>query len=217
MDTQRPRSLRSIEEKMEGLDTGSLRYQILQSAKNFKTSWIELGRALYSVWKDRLYKEWGYQKFEAYAAKEIGVRKQTAMKLLKSYYFLEKEEPAYLKEGYVSASEPARLPNYEAVNLLRLAKGRKALDNQDYAHLKRGVFQEGKDPSILRKDLTALIRQRQELEPEEALEKRKMATVRRLISTLKSLKKEIEIGKLLPVPIIKEAAALISKLEEQLP
>jgi len=217
MEAQKTKSLRNIEEKMEGLDTNSLRYHILQSAKNFKTSWIELGRALYSVWKDKLYKEWGYQKFEAYTAKEIGIRKQTAMKLLKSYYFLEKEEPAYLKEGYASASEPARLPNYEAVNILRLAKDRRALDNQDYAHLKRQVFQEGKDPSTLRKDLTTLIRQREELEPAEALEKRKTATLKRLLSTLKSLKKEIEIGKLLPASIIKEAAALISKLEEQLP
>ena len=82
------KSLQNIEEKMKGLDENSLRYHILESAKSFKTSWVELGRSLYSVWKDKLYKEWGYSTMDAYTGKEIGIRKQTAMKLLKSYYFL---------------------------------------------------------------------------------------------------------------------------------
>ncbi len=54
-----PKSLRNIEEKMSSLEEGSLRYHVLESAKNFKSSWIELGRSLYSVFKDKLYKEWG--------------------------------------------------------------------------------------------------------------------------------------------------------------
>jgi len=61
--------------------------------------------------------------------------------------------------------------------------------------------------------LTSLIRQREELEPEEAYQKRRFATVKRFLNTLKSLKKEIEVSKILPAAIIKEVAALISKLE----
>lgn len=210
------KSLDTIEEKMKDMDQNSLRYHILDNAKKFKTSWIELGRALYSVWKDKLYKEWGYSTIDAYTAKEIGIRKQTAMKLLRSYYFLEKEEPMYLKEDYVDSSSAATLPSYESVDILRLAKNKKGLDNQDYAHLKKEVFEKGKDHREVKKDLTALIRQREELEPEEAYQKRRLSTLRRFLGTLKAIKEEAEINKLLPVPILKEAASLIQKLEAEL-
>lgn len=216
MDHSKTKSLRGIEEKMENLDTGSLRYHILESAKDFKTSWIELGRALYSVWKDKLYKEWGYANFDTYITREIGIRKQTSMKLLRSYYFLEKEEPEYLKNDYLKASNPAQVPGYESIDVLRMAKNKKTLDSEDYANLKKEIFEEGKDAVQLKRNLSALIRQRNELEPEEAWEKRKLSTVRRFLGVLKALKQEIESQKLLPAPIIKEAASLIKKLEEEI-
>ena len=40
------RSLERLEEKMTGVEKDSIRYRVLQSAKNFKTSWIDLGQAL---------------------------------------------------------------------------------------------------------------------------------------------------------------------------
>jgi hypothetical protein len=211
----KPKSLKTIEQKMEGLPQDTLRYHILNSAKNFKTSWVELGRSLYSVWKDKLYKEWGYSDFDLYASKEIGIRKQTAMKLLRSYFFLEKEEPEYLKAEFMASQDTAACPSYESVDLLRLARNKKTLDSQDYYRLKKEVFEKGKDSREVKKDLTALIRQRQELEPEEAYQKRRLSTIRRFLSTLKSLKQELEISKLLPAEIIREAASLISKLEAQ--
>ncbi|MEA3437334.1 MAG: hypothetical protein U9R43_12770 [Thermodesulfobacteriota bacterium] len=42
------------------------------------------------------------------------------------------------------------------------------------------------------KDLTALIKQREELEPEETRRKKEAATLRRFLSILKSLKRDIE-------------------------
>ena len=210
------KSLQNIEQKMENLDSGSLRYHVLESAKNFKTSWVELGRSLYAVWKDKLYKEWGYGSFDIYTAKEIGIKKNTAMKLLRSYYFLEKEEPQYLEKSFNEPDNIAKLPSYETINVLRQAKNKKTIETQDYNNLKKDIFEKGKDAAEVRKDLTALIRQRQELEPEEAWEKRKFATVRRFLGVLKSLKQEIETEKLLPIPIIKEVAELIRKLESEL-
>lgn len=216
MDTAKPRSLKNIEEKMQALDAGSLRYHVLEAAKNFKSSWIELGRVLYSVWKDKLYKEWGYTTIEAYISKEIGIRKQTAMKLLRSYYFLEKEEPGYLKEDSGEPGNPALVPTYEAIDLLRKAKNKKTLGEEDYANLKKEIFEKGRDVAQVRKDLTTLIRAREELEPEEAHKKKRLATVKRFLGTLKALKQEIEISKLLPASLIKEAESLIKKLEEEI-
>lgn len=215
-DNGKTKSVKNIEEKMKGLDENSLRFHILESAKNFKTSWVELGRALYSIWKDKLYKEWGYANFDTYASREIGIRKQTAMKLLRSYYFLEREEPEYLKENYVESASVAKLPGYESIDVLRLAKNKKNLDNQDYVQLKKEIFEKGKDAREIRRDLTTLMKQREELEPEEAWQKKKLSTVKRFLTALKSLKNEIEIAKLLPSSLIKEVAGLISKLEAEI-
>jgi hypothetical protein len=216
MENPKIKSVKNIEEKMKGLDENSLRFHILESAKNFKTSWVELGQALYSVWKDKLYKEWGYANFDTYTSGEIGIRKQTAMKLLRSYYFLEREEPEYLKGNFVEAANVATLPGYESIDVLRLAKNKKNLDNQDYAQLKKDIFEKGKDFREVRRDLTTMMRQREELEPEEAWKKKKISTVKRFITALKTLKNEIEREKLLPSPLIKEAAGLISRLEAEI-
>ncbi len=207
--------LESLEQKMKDLDENSVRYHILQNAKDFKSSWIELGRALYTVSKDKLYKEWGYGSFDIYTVREIGIRKETAVKLLKSYYFLEKEEPEYLKKEYIESNPANAIPSYESVDVLRQAKNKK-LDEEDYATIKKNVFEEGRDAREVKKDLTAMIRQRAELEPEEAREQRKFATVKRFLSVLKSLKQEIEAAKLLPAPLIKEAEMLIKKLEAEI-
>ncbi|MDD5432719.1 MAG: hypothetical protein PHO70_07040 [Candidatus Omnitrophica bacterium] len=216
MNAIKTKSLENLEQKMENLDQNSLRYHVLESAKSFKTSWLDLGRSLYSVWKDKLYKDWGYTEFDIYTVKEIGIRKQTAMKLLKSYYFLEKEEPGYLQKEFSETANAAQLPSYESVDLLRTAKNKKTIDEEDYNNLKKDIFEKGKDVREVKKDLTAMIRQRQELEPEEAYEKRRFATIRRFLGTLKALKQEVEMSKLLPSPIIKEAEALIKKLESEL-
>jgi hypothetical protein len=214
---EKTKAIQKIERQMEGLDENSIRYKILQNVVNFKTSWIELGQSLYSVWKDKLYRDWGYLTFEAYAAKEIGVRKDTAMKLLKSYYFLEKEEPQYLqKKEAADPSGAASMPSYESVNLLRLAKNKKEIGESDYESLKKNVFEKGRDVRDVRKDVTALIRQREELDPQEARKIRKETAVKRVVATLKALKNDIEISKLLPAGTIKDIKDLIVKLEAEI-
>ncbi len=216
MPSLKSRSLERIEERMSSIAEDSIRYKILQSAKDFKTSWLELGRALYSVWRDKSYKEWGYLTFEAYTSKEIGIKKQTAMKLLKSYFFLEKEEPIYLQKSYAESSEPSKLPTYESVNLLRLAKNKKMLDKDDYAQLKENVLEMGKDAREVKKDLTMLMREREELEPEEARRRRKTAMIKRFLTVLKTLKTGLETSKMLPANTIKEVSNLIHKIELEL-
>jgi hypothetical protein len=210
------KAIEQIEKRMAEIDENSIRYQILQNAKNFKTSWIELGRSLYSVWRDKLYKEWGYVTFEAYTSKEIGLKKTTVMKLLRSYYFLEKEEPAYLDKGHMMKAETASIPTYESVNLLRLAKKKSLIDENDYVYLRRNVLEKGKDVAEVRKDLTMLMRQREEFTPQEAREQRRVVMVKRFLSTLKALKRELEAAKIVPASVIKEASNLIDKIESNI-
>lgn len=216
MEEIKSKSLKNIEAKMENLDIHSLRYHILESAKNFKCSWVELGRSLYSVWKDKTYKEWGYASFDVYAAREIGIRKQTAMKLLKSYYFLEKEEPQYLKDEYAASSQPAQLPSYESVNILRQAKNNKDLDEDDYCVLKKEIFEKGKDAQEIKKNLGVIIRQRQELDPETIRQEKRGAVLNRLLGQLRMLKRQVEALKLLSGPLVKDLDNLIKNISQEI-
>ncbi|MFA6357629.1 MAG: hypothetical protein WCY09_03045 [Candidatus Omnitrophota bacterium] len=213
MQEVKSKSLKNLEEKMEGLDAGSLRYHILESAKSFKCSWIELGRSLYSVWKDKMYKEWGYLNFDVYVSREIGIRKQTAMKLLKSYYFLEKEEPQYLKSDYTDQAQAVNIPSYESVDVLRQAKNKKGLDENDYRSLKKEIFEKGKDAVEAKKNLGVIIRQRQELDPEEIQEKKKLSALKRLIGQLRLLKTEVQTLRLLSEARVNELDALIKNID----
>ncbi|MDP8265191.1 MAG: hypothetical protein P9M12_06930 [Candidatus Aceula lacicola] len=200
---------------MTMVQEGSMRDLAIQSSKNFKKSWIDLGRVLYSIWRDKTYKEWGYQNFDTYVTKEVGIRKATSLKLLKSYYFLEKEEPLYVDKEYADNADAAKIPSYEAVDVLRQAKD-KNINHEDYQSLKEKVFLKGKDSKEVRKDLTLFMREREELDPEEAWQKRKQTNIKRFVGTLKSLKREMEDSKILPAQIAKEVNSLIAKLEDQL-
>ncbi|MBI4335727.1 MAG: hypothetical protein HY589_03620 [Candidatus Omnitrophica bacterium] len=216
MDRMKTKALEKIEQRLENIDKDSFRYQVLQGVIKFKTSWIDLGQSLYAVWKDKLYKQWGYLTFEAYLAKEINIHKQTAIKLLRSYYFLEKEEPVYLDKSYAGPDKAAALPSYDSINVLRLAKNNKNLDEKAYEGLRKAIFEKGEDAREARKELTALIRQRQEFTPEEARKKKTEMVLKRFLSTLKSLKRDLEISKLASAGILNDTEALIKKIEGEL-
>lgn len=213
MDTKKTKSLEQIEHLMGRVEKESLRHHVLQRAKEFKTSWIGLGQVLYSVWKDKLYRGWGYTTFETYAAKEIGIRTSTALKLLKSYYFLEKEHKRYLNDEYLGSGDAAAVPPYESVDLLRRAKEKKGIEGEELAGLEREVLERGMEPKEVRKELTALMKEREELQPEEAREKKRMAVVKRILGTLKSLHRDAGILKLLPADLLAEIERLAKKLE----
>jgi len=215
MGELKTKSIKNIEEKMEDMDMNTIRYNVLQHARDFKTSWIKLGQVLYTVWKDRLYKDWGYNKFETFASQEIGVRKQTAIKLLRSYAFLEKEEPRYISDEYNKENEVSSVPSFESVDVLRMANSKKDIDRSDYERMKRNVLEKGRDVRDVKKDLTAMIKQREELQPEEARAKRKLAILKRFVSILRSVKEEMRISKMLPAKTLKEIDSLINRLESE--
>lgn len=193
-----------------------LRSQIRQHSKDFKTSWVNLGQALYSVWRDKLFYTWGYDKFEYYVEQEVGLPKQLSLKLLKSYFFLEQEEPEYLKRQFSETRDASKVPGYEAVNVLRLAKQKKELLRDDYLRLKKAVFDKGKDASTVRQDLTAILRERKPIDPEEERDKRNEAAIRKLYNALNSFEKDMEVLKLAPDNIVEEAKGLMAKLEKEL-
>lgn len=193
----------------------NLRLHISQHAKDFKLSWVQLGQGLYSVWRDKLYQSWEFDKFEDYVVRELGLKKPLALKLVKTYFFVEQDEPVYLKKEFAEVRETANIPSYEGLDVLRLARTRKELTREDYTKLRKDIFEKGKEASLVRKDLTAIIKERKKVDPDEAREARHEQSVRRLVAALRSFKKDMETLKLAQPDIIEEAEELLRRLEEQ--
>ncbi len=194
----------------------NVRDQVLECAKDFKTSWVSLGRLLFTIWQDKMYRSWGFDKFDSYVQRDVGLNKDLSMKLLKTYYFLEQEEPQYLQDDFKDTREALNVPGYDAVNVLRLAKQKRELSKDDYASLRKSIFDKGKDASEVRKDLTAILKERKEVDPDEEREHRNAAAIRKLVYSLKSFEKDMNVLKLLPDELLKETKKLAEKLEKQL-
>ncbi len=203
------------ENKLEFIND-TLREEVLEYSKNFKISWLNLGRHLYAIWQDKLYHSWGYEKFEDYTEKEVGIKKSLCLKLLKAYLFVEQDEPAYLEKNFSQIRKAVNVPGYDAVDVLRLAKSKKELLADDYAKLRGDVFERGVEASEARKDLTAMMKERKPVDPEEEREQRNQTAIKKLIGAIEAFKKDMEVLKLIPGNIIEEVKELKGKLEGQI-
>ncbi len=216
MTLPKTKAISQIEEKMGEVDEESLRYQTLQSARRFKTSWIELGQYLQTVWRDKHYKSWGYESFESYCNKEIAIKQSTALKLLRSYYFLEREEPSFLKTKLADSDNVVKLPSCDSVDILRLAKDKKGLNEKDYKTLRYRVIDEAEEPKEVRSELRSILESYPEAHSEDEKRRKQQGSVKRLLGTLKNLRKEVEDSGLLSKKLTMEIDQLIVKIESEL-
>jgi len=138
------------------LEPGTKRYDVLSTAIDFKCSWFRLARHLVEVRDGGLFAEWGYKTFEAYAQRELHLRRETTQKLVRSYDFLNAHERPTLRavaerddgdEGVVP------LPSYQALDVLAEARQNPYLSDDDYRELRDRVFQEDPSPAQLRKTI----------------------------------------------------------------
>jgi hypothetical protein len=197
---------RHIEKIMEELDPSSERYQVLDTAKRFKSSWVELGDKLLRVSNRTMYREWGYQSFEEYCVQEIRIRKQTAEKLTLAYRFMERHEPALLARR----EEPRPLPDFRTVDLLRQAKEEKGFSDEEYATLRKSAVEDERShPTVLKRFREVTTAQGGEPADPLAPVRTSLAAARRLDTTLQGLTS-------LPVGHRNQLAALIGYLEGEL-
>ncbi|OQY17888.1 MAG: hypothetical protein B6I36_08190 [Desulfobacteraceae bacterium 4572_35.1] len=104
-----------IELLLRQLEPGSARYSILNCAKHFKSSWVELGQQLQVVRQQRSYTDWGYTTFEDYCAREIRIRRQTADKLTMAFHYLQQNNPTLAQQS--DNLQP--VPDFRSIDLLR--------------------------------------------------------------------------------------------------
>lgn len=193
-----------------------LRIKTVEIAKQHKASWIQLGQHLFSIYKNKLYKEWGFQAFETYCKKELSIRETTASKLIKSYAFLEKEEPRIVKPAFTEEEAPRKIPDYESVNLLRLAKNNKNIPTNEFAELRNDVLNEGKECKEVRAAVKTILETHAPKNTPEMKEQKRSSVLRRLIGFLNSAKTQLETEDLVPDYLLKQIDALTQKLEDQL-
>ncbi len=198
------------------MSNDELRVKTVEIAKQHKASWIQLGQHLFSIYKNKLFKDWGYQAFETYCKKELNIKEATASKLIKSYAFLEKEEPRIVKPDYTEEEAPRKIPDYEAVNALRLAKNNKNIPTNEFAELRNDVLNEGKEIKEVRAQVKKILETHAPKETPEMKEQKRGSILRRLIGFLNSAKTQLEEEDLVPDYLLKQMDALKSKLEDQL-
>jgi hypothetical protein len=209
---RKPGSIQRLEDRMQALEEGSVRFRVLDACRRFKTSWIEFGQALVAVQRDKLYREWGFLSFESYCVKELGIRQATALKLVRSYAFLESEEPRHLEPP-----PGGKCPDLEAVNLLRLARRNRALDEQGYGRIRREVLEEARDPAEVRREIRFLIaRSSPEAAPEAARADRRTQFLRRFARTLEEARTEASLARFLPGAVLVEIGRLRARVEKEL-
>ena len=193
-----------------------LRIKTVEIAKQHKASWIQLGQHLFSIYKNKLYKEWGFQAFETYCKKELSIKETTASKLIKSYAFLEKEEPRIVKPDFTEEEVPRKIPDYESVNLLRLAKNNKNIPTNEFAELRNDVLNEGKECKEVRAAVKKILETHAPKDTPEMKDQKRSSVLRRLIGFLNSAKTQLEEEDLVPDYLLKQIDALTQKLEDQL-
>lgn len=174
-----------IEEIMQQLDPASERYRVLNSARRFKSSWIELGEELLKVNQEHLYRNWGYESFEDYCTREVRIKKPTALKLTRAYNYLAKEEPQLLNRQ----ADLSPLPDYRTVDLLRQARQEEQLSVDQYDALRKTALEQARShPTVLKqfKEMTAATDSDPQAERMRYC-KSALSATRRLLSNLENL------------------------------
>ena len=109
-----------------------------------------------------------------------------------------------------------KLPSCDSVDILRLAKDKKGLNEKDYKTLRYKVLDKGEEPKEVRSELRSILESYPEAQSEDEKRKKQQVTIKRLLGTLKNLKTEIELSGILPKKLAREIDHLIAKIEPEL-
>ncbi len=143
--------LEKIDNQLSNLNPESIRFKALVALRDFKSIWVELGKYLTDIAYGGDYKDWGYEDFEVYCASELGLKKLTVKKIMVSYNYLKSFEPGRLSEG--ASDNSYDVPEYQTVELLKKARERDDIDEEEKEELHRMAFDSKVDQGVLRKEI----------------------------------------------------------------
>lgn len=179
------------------------RQTVLAAARRFKSTWVELGKLLIRVRDESLWEGWGHPSFEAYCAKELHIRKSTALKLTRSFSFLQRHEPEEVGKDAL----PERAPAFEVVEVLADAEERGQLSPNEYQQIRESIWNPERPVSELKREFT-------ERFPRPAPEPRPTSLqLRRLAQAARKLAGELAACGEVPSHVADRAAALADDVE----
>ena len=194
----------SIAEKLRETLPGSVRHSVLDAARRFKASWVELGKLLVDVRDRALFSEWGFATFDQYCSKELHIRKSTAEKLVRSFSFLARHEPRAVANDDLVRTAPA----FEVVEVLAGAEERGQLDANEYRAIRQSIWDSEKPVAELRREVSERFPRPPAPPPTGDAQMSRLAHLaRKLAADLKS-------NRAVPRAIAERAAALAEDVEE---
>jgi len=192
-----------IEQIMQQLDPSSPRYRVLSVARQFKSSWVELGEQLTLVRNKGDFSDWGYTSFEDYCRDEVRIKKDTALKLTGAYSYLKKEEPEIL----VRNEQMQPIPDYRSIDILRQAREDQQLSDEQFQLLRDTVIEKERSHPTVAKQFRELTGQNTPLTKQQLL-RQSLATVRRLEGQLQQLPT-------LPDEVLHSCSLILDELNRQ--
>jgi hypothetical protein len=125
----------------------SERVLVLEKARAFKRSWVELAERLALVSQRESWREWGYASFDLYVRKELHITPATAAKLVSSYGFLQHRAPEMVARALREPDAP--VPSLQAVDFVARAERRGAANDDTLREITQAAFDEGTEASAL--------------------------------------------------------------------
>jgi len=156
MGRRHSRAEAEIEARLETLEPGSYRHQVLVAARDFRASWVALGEHLTAVRESQDYRGWGYTSFDAYCRRELRLRNDTVNKLTRSYGFMRDHQREVLE-----ARTERELPPLDVVDLLSQTRERAKISDRQFAEIQEEVFAPEAAPTR-----NTVVRRLREVDPE---------------------------------------------------
>jgi len=188
----------TVHEKLDALaetlskkgDDGQ-RLELVQRARRFKRSWIEMAEAISWVRDTGAYERWGFATLHDYCRDELHIRGATVDKLTGGYATLRTHAPQVFRRDGVGQE----IPTVDAVDYFAQALNPKKNDKRPIPEpaddvireLKTAVFDENKPVAVLRREFNPVLRPKPD--GAEALERMEKASAaaRRLSSLVEKI------------------------------
>lgn len=188
------------------------RLELVQRARRFKRSWVEMAEALSFVRDTHAYKRWGFSDLNAYCNQELQLRASAVEKLLGSYSTLRRHAPEVLQRDGVARS----IPTADAVDYYARAVGPRpgaeaqvTDDPELLSELHKAVFEENKPLPAIRRQFNSLLNPKSEATVE-------LETVAKLRSALRRVTSLIDQLETLPASRVDTVKKTLRALEDDL-
>lgn len=208
-------TLQRIDQKLGELEPESIRYQVLVALRRFRSSWVDLGRLLTEVAFGSDYKGWGYDDFEVYCARELGLKRPTVKKLMLSYRYMQTQAADRLAacEEDDGSGAPPEVPDYQTVELLHRAREREDIDENEKARFHRLAFDGGAEETALRKEIRSALSTPADATGEAAAEQSREREMKDIVRACQQLRKKLAGARVVPQGLCERFECLLAEIE----